>query len=443
MKQRTTAILAGLILGVLPLYGCGSSVSENTVESAGKIDEPLPEISKPPEETTAPISRIGIFLPSDSADERWREDAQILKEGFESNGYLADVFWADLDCVKQEAQIEEYRGQAPAAIVVAPADVFSMAQTLGAVRDDGTRIISYDRLIMDTDALRYFVTFDTRGTGKQIGKEPLRLTGLDNDAASGELPVSPLTIEFFMGEPGSLSDLYLFNGLMERLAPYLETGALVCRSGAVTFDQNCTVDWDTETALRRFDEIAASFYQDTGVPDIIVTATDEMAAAIADRAAQLGIEPRKGSWPVITGTGISPEAAKYVAAGRISFTAVADNRELAEKAVEVTVGILTDAELKGSTYQQYDNGVRIVRAMTCSSKVIDQENLQSLVEKGILQEEDLLPDPGLLIAEEAETGEAETEEAGEGLTGDAIPEIMEIQEPALSGDAATGEEPAP
>lgn len=421
MKKKSAGMLTGWILCSLALSGCGQVVSEETVESAGKVEqEAMTEISVTPQEVPVSKGRIGVFLPGGESDTRWSQDAGIMKEALTQEGYFTSVFWADEDPQLQASQIETYIQEEPHALVIAPVDGYALSETLKDTAETDIEVFSYDRLIMNTDRLRYFITFDTRAAGKQIGKELLKRAGLDQEKLSQQTGPGqeellqegagdPLTIEFFMGDPDSLSDRFFQNGVLERLNPYLEAGVLVCRSQETAFDENSTSDRDPALALARYQEIADSFYREEKAPDLIVTGSDEIAVALAKELAESGIEAGSPQWPLITGAGAQPEGLRYTAAGRIGFTVFMDNRNLAEKAVEVVRGILDDTELKGSNYEQYDNGVKIVRTMTCSSKLIDRENVQVMVENGYYPQTEIIPEPELIVPVTEAEPDAQTE----------------------------------
>ena len=53
---------------------------------------------------------------------------------------------------------------------------------------------------------------------------------------------------------GSLDDeqaLFFYNGLMEKLQPYLDDGTLVCKSGQITFEETGILRWSMDEAQMR------------------------------------------------------------------------------------------------------------------------------------------------------------------------------------------------
>lgn len=53
--------------------------------------------------------------------------------------------------------------------MIAPVDAYGLNDVLEQAYEKSIPVISYDQLIMDTDKINYYVTFDTRKAGKMVG----------------------------------------------------------------------------------------------------------------------------------------------------------------------------------------------------------------------------------------------------------------------------------
>ena len=118
------------------------------------------------------------------------------------------------------------------ALVIAPVDAYGLNDVLEQAYEKSIPVISYDQLIMDTDKINYYVTFDTRKAGKMVGDSIIKK--MDLEKAREEKKT--LTIEFLMGSPDDRDALFFYNGVMEKLQEYFDDGTLVCTSGKLTFD---------------------------------------------------------------------------------------------------------------------------------------------------------------------------------------------------------------
>jgi len=55
-------------------------------------------------------------------------------------------------------------------LILCAHDAVAAAASAEAARDAGVKVISYDRLILDTDAVDYYVTFDSVEVGRKQGQ---------------------------------------------------------------------------------------------------------------------------------------------------------------------------------------------------------------------------------------------------------------------------------
>ena len=62
---------------------------------------------------------------------------------------------------------------------------------------------------------------------------------------------------------------------------YIDAGKLVVPSGQTKFDQVATAQWDTQTAMERFQNILASYYADGTKLDVALCSNDSTALGVA------------------------------------------------------------------------------------------------------------------------------------------------------------------
>jgi ABC-type xylose transport system substrate-binding protein len=65
-------------------------------------------------------------------------------------------------------------------LLIAAIDGSTLSQTLGDAKSANIPVIAYDRLIMDTDAVSYYVSFDNYTVGKLQGEFVRDQLGLDS-----------------------------------------------------------------------------------------------------------------------------------------------------------------------------------------------------------------------------------------------------------------------
>lgn len=474
MKKKTAGILLGLVLSAVLLTGCGKNEATEAVnesvetEKEGNGDDAETEEAEKEkkekekqdkkaeegdgksekaagseeeaenseqtteeengeeekEEPAEPLQKVGVLFPSDSNDEQWELDKIEMKSLLKEEGYEAEILFAEGDAENQNAQIRGLLdNEMLAALIVAPVDEYSLSEVLEEAKELSIPVFDYDRLIMETDALKYFVTFDTRKVGHQIAENLIKIKDLEKVQEEGRV----YTIEFFMGSPDDSAALFMFNGIMEKLQPYFDAGTLVCKSGRVTFDDTAVMRWSSDTVRDGLKELISQSYQEEKTPDIICTAYDDFARTALELLEEKEIYPGDENWPVVTGVGATAEAVKSVAEGKQSFTVFLDRRNLAQECVKMVDTYLQGEKPEVQDYKQYDNGLKIIGTSTCDGRIIDKDNYQILIDNGYYQEHEVAPEPSATPT--PEPTETPTPEPTEAPT----PELTETPTPKPTG----------
>ncbi len=431
MKKKTAGILLGILLASVSLAGCGENeATEAASESAQTEGEGSGEITEDGEKTEdAGVNgdkkteknkeekkengeadsedkaaeeeeetedeedalKVAVLLPD---EDEWSVDAEALESNLEEDGYEPLIDYAEGDVSRQVSQIQELTEEKVAAFIIAPVDPYGLPDVLADVKEADIPVFSYDELIMDTNAVNYYTAFGGRQVGRQIGEEIVERQELDKVREEK----GSRTIEFFMGSLDDSQALFLYNGLMEVLQPYLDDGTLECPSGKLSFDDTGLLRWSGSLAESRMQETLEEYYETGEAPDIICTGFDEAALQICSVLDQHGIAAGSEAWPMITGVGCDAEAVKSIASGRLAFSIFMDPREMAARCEDMVDAYLVreeDPEAEEpevNDYESYDNGVKIVGAYLCESQVIDADNYEILIDNGYYTEDEVTPE---------------------------------------------------
>ena len=399
MKRKTVILLAGAFAFAAVFSGCGKNkeateAANESVESedpegkAKNSDDAEEEEKKEEEETAAADKKVGIFLPSSADDPRWSSDGETLQHALEDDGYDAEVFYAEESGDTQSSQISDIlEDEKTSALIIAPADAYGLNDVLEKAYEKSIPVFSYDELIMDTDKVNYFVTFDTRKAGKMVADSIIKK--MDLEKASEDKKT--LSIEFLMGSPDDRAALFFYNGVMEKLQKYFDDGTLVCRSGKQSFDDTAVMRSGRNTAKNNLTEILTQYYTDD-TPDIICTGGDELALGVTDALEDAEYEAGSEDWPMITGCGCEAEAVTAVIEGKLTDSLFLDNRVLANDCASMVDTYLKGEKPEISDYEQYDNGTKIVGTVTSDIQLIDKDNYQMLVDDGYYDEDEIMPE---------------------------------------------------
>lgn len=395
MKKK---ILSMLIAGVMAISmaGCGGAPAEKTSatpeggnEVAESNDDTQTANDEQSTENTAEASsekaesngkKIGVAMPTQSS-ERWINDGKNMKEKLEALGYEVDLQYAEDDVQAQVSQLENLLAGGANCLVVAAVDSSALVNVLGQAKSAGIPVIAYDRLLMDTDAVSYYATFDNKGVGTAIANYVVKQADLDN-------ATEPLTFELFMGSPDDNNAWFLYDGIMEVIQPYIDKGTLVCKSGQLEFEKCNTLRWDQQTAMKRCEDILSTYYADEPL-DIAFSAFDGLSYGI--KAACEGAGYKVGdNWPLITGQDAELMAAKNIISGSQTMSIFKDTRILADKCVLMVQAVMEEKEPEINDTKQYDNNKLVVPSYLCVPEPVDKENYKEiLVDSSYYSEEQL------------------------------------------------------
>lgn len=403
MRKKSAGLLLGVLACSMLLSACGKNEATEAVNESEAVEkegngetekketeegeeENAQEGEGSTEEEQEEILKVGVLFPEEEG--KWAEDRLAIKEKLEKAGYEPQIFSADNDASVQISQIQELVDAEAAALIIAPVDVYALPEILVKAEEKEIPVFSYDGLIMDTDNIKYYTTFDTRDAGKKVGENIVKLKDLKK-AREEKLSY---TIEFLMGSPDEISELFFYNGILEVLQEYFDDGTLVCKSGRMTFDDTGIMSWSENAAKSTMNSIFSEFYAAEGTPDIICTAADKFTYGILELLEEKEILPSDENWPLITGVGSEAQAIKNVAEGKLAFTLFMDRNDLAETCVKMVSDYLAGEKPEVKNYSQYDNGKKIIGTQTCEAKLIDKDNYQLLIDNGTYTAEEIEPE---------------------------------------------------
>jgi len=324
-------------------------------------------------------------MPTQSS-QRWIQDGDNIKKEPEALGYIVDLQYAEDDVQAQVSQIENLITNGADCLVIAAIDSTALVNVLAEAKKNNIPVIAYDRLLMDTDAVSYYATFDNEGVGLAIGKyieEKMQLATAKEEGRT-------YNIEFFMGSPDDNNALFFDSGIHKVLDKYLENGVLVCQSGKITFDKTNTLRWSQEAAQKRCEDILSGYYGGGEHLDIVASAFDGLSYGVAAALMGAGYKPGTDDWPLITGQDAEIMAVKNIISGTQAMSIYKDTRELAKKAVTMVQAVLEGKEPEINDTTTYNNNVKIVPSYLCTPIAVDKDNYKEvLIDSGYYTEDQL------------------------------------------------------
>ncbi|HAF26472.1 MAG TPA: ABC transporter substrate-binding protein [Lachnospiraceae bacterium] len=376
MKKKLLSALLSVAMVASLLVGCGSAAapasepaSEPTAEDTAKTEEAAPAASSG--------KKVGVSMPTKDL-QRWNQDGSNMEAKLKEAGYEVDLQFASNDVQTQLSQVENMISSGCNVLVIAAIEGSSLGEALDMAKANNIPVIAYDRLLMDSDAVSYYATFDNYKVGTVQGTYVKDTLDLDN--AEG-----PFNIEFTAGDPGDNNAGFFFNGAYDVLKPYIDDGKLVVVSGQKTFEEVATPAWSTETAQSRAENILSTNYTDKDV-DVWLCSNDSTAAGV-ENALEANYN---GKYPIITGQDCDIENTKRMIAGKQAMSVFKDTRTLADQVVKMVGQILNGETVDVNDTETYDNGKGVVPSFLCEPVFADANNYKEiLIDSGYYTEDQL------------------------------------------------------
>jgi len=363
MKKSLMFVFSILIIASMVLGACAKTEAPAEAPAAG---EKL---------------AVGIVLPTKD-EPRWIQDETRFKDALEKENYSVEILFSQGDSAKEKQNVETLISKGIKVLIICPHDSTAAAASAEAARAAGVKVISYDRLITDTEAVDYYVTFDSVSVGKAQGQYLV-----DHATGTG----NPLYL--YAGAASDNNAFLFFEGAWSVLQPKIVDGTFVIKnsSEAVALQDKptltreemgriigqVTTNWDFNVAKNLAESnLTAATAADKG--DVFILApNDGTARAIADAfAADTDVTSY-----VITGQDAEIASVQYIIDGKQSMTVLKDVRVLVADAIKAAVIFLEGGTPEATT--TYNNGVIDVPAKPSEVISVDRTNLiEAIIDSG-------------------------------------------------------------
>ena len=142
MSRKTLWFMLSLLTAlVFLLTACGGSNAGNTGGSSGG--------------STSGSSQklaVGIVLPTKD-EPRWIQDETRFREALQQAGYQVEILFSQGSSAKEKENVEALISKGIKVLIICPHDGTAAAAAAEAARAAGVKVISYDRLIRETEAV--------------------------------------------------------------------------------------------------------------------------------------------------------------------------------------------------------------------------------------------------------------------------------------------------
>ena len=360
--KKLVALLLALVL-VVGLCACAKK-AETTTPTDGS------EQTSESAATAQSKGTIGITLPTQELA-RCLKDQEYLTQYLNERGYDVDVQFAKGDAATQVAQMENMITNGVVGIICSPWDGSALTSAVEAAHNAGIPVIAYDALILNTAYIEYYAADDLRGIGALQAQYIVDTLKLDSSDEAH-------TLELFAGDYADANAPLFFEGAMNVLTPYIESGKLVVKSGQTEFNVVATAEWDGAKAQSRMDAILSTYYLDEPI-EAVLCQNDDLAAGVISACKSAGYGTEAMPLPITTGQDCTISAVKSILAGEQSMTVFKDIKQLAYNGA-----YFIDCLVQGQTPEienpvVYNNGSVDVKASAVEPMVLTADKVQELV----------------------------------------------------------------
>lgn len=346
-RVRVLALVLVVIMVAAMFTGCAKT------EPAAAPGQSAPEVKNEK-------VKIGISLPT-QREERWVLDKENFEAVAEKMGVEVAIQIADNDAARQQSQCENLLAQGIDVLILAPHDGKAAANIVEKAHQEGVKVVSYDRLVLDSE-VDVYLTFDSLKVGEMQGEWLLSKVQKGN-------------VVVLAGDPADSCATLYRKGAMNVIQPKVDSGDI-----KVVLDQPVK-DWQPSEALKHMENALTANKNDI---QGVLAPNDGTAGACIQALAAQGLA---GKVPV-TGQDAEVAAAKRIIEGTQGMTIYNDIRELGKAAVEAAIK-LAKGEDPGANKKNF-NGKIDVPSIEVAPKVVDKDNLQALlVDSGFIKAEDL------------------------------------------------------
>ncbi len=351
MKRFLSIFFSVLFLcSVMALSACGGSGSSSG--SGGSVT-------------------VGVSMPTQSL-QRWNQDGANIKKQLEAKGYQVDLQYANNDVNTQMQQLENMITKGDKILVISAVDGSALTSVLQDAASNKVKVIAYDRLIMNTVNVDYYVSFDNYKVGVMQGQYIETQLGLKEGKG-------PFHIELFAGDPADNNAVYFNNGAMSVLKPYIASGKLIVTSGQVDFEKVAIATWDSSKAQARMDNLITAYYAKGTKLDAILSPNDSLAIGIVASLKSNGYGSGSKPYPLLTGQDCDTANVKAILAGQQSMSIFKDTRKEAAQAIDMVNALEQNKTAPVNDTKSYNNGTKVVPTYLLSPIYVDKSNYKSIL----------------------------------------------------------------
>ena len=367
--KKFLALLLTLLMVLATFAACGGGGGQEAPAEEGE------------EAAAADGLQVGIVLPTKD-EPRWLQDENSFTTALEGAGFTSEVMFSQGSTATELSNVESLVEKGVKVLVICAHDGAAAGAAVQAAKDAGVTVVCYDRLITGTDAVDYYVTFDSFAVGAAQGQYLI-------DAYKDQKDV-PLYL--FSGAKTDNNAFIFFSGAWSVLNKAVADGQFKVQNCAAIADYvgkeldaekdhdalstvlgTIDTNWDFNTAKT----LAEAALQSGEKGDVAILApNDGTARAIADAFSADAAVTKY----VVTGQDAEMASLKYIQEDKQSMTVWKNTATLAKVTCDMVSEILGGGT--PATDATYNNQSKDVPSIQAEIVVVDKPKLEELIGNG-------------------------------------------------------------
>jgi D-xylose transport system substrate-binding protein len=382
-KMFKSKLIIALLVATLALTACGGAATPQATQAPATIaptTAPATEAptAMPTEAATAMPTEAATMAATQAASTTSGKIALLLPETKTTRYETADrpdfeakmkelcpnceIIYsnANQNADTQLSQAEAALTNGAQVLVLDPVDSAAAGAIADKAKAQGVPVIAYDRLILKSDGVNYYVSFDNVGVGK------LQAQSLIDDLT--KMGVTNPTIVMINGSPTDNNAALFKQGAHSVFDPLVAAGKLTI---AKEYD---TPDWSPDQAQTEMQQALTALGNKV---DGVYAANDGTASGAIAAMKAASLSPL----PPITGQDAQLTAIQSILAGDQYMTVYKAIKPEAEAAAELAYDLLTKAQVPANMTNgnTANNGVTDVPFVQLTPVAVTKDNIESTV----------------------------------------------------------------
>jgi putative multiple sugar transport system substrate-binding protein len=318
MRKSLFIGIAAATIAVTALAGCSSARSDSGSGSS----------------KVAKGDTIGVSLPAKTS-QNWVLAQQSFNSALTKAGFKADVQYAAANntVADQQNQIEAMITKGDKVIIIAAQDGSQLGTQVADAKKAGITVIAWDRNILNTKNVDYYVAFNNYLVGQLQGQ------ALIDGMKAAHPGQTKFNIEIFAGASTDANATVFYNGAMNVLQPQIDNGTLTVKSGQTSFQQVQTDGWDPKNSQARMSNLITSTYSNGTELDGVLSPNDTLGRSIITAVKAAGLPN-----PIVTGQDSETDSIPLIMQGIQYSTIYKNTDEEAQGAVAVVSALAAGKE---------------------------------------------------------------------------------------------------